>query len=270
MVPLTDAYSILVLTTVIGQSKVAARLRETAPMLNVRNPSRVWFLSFAGGNLAFNSRVTRSNNKKYSPAPAAVLMHDAVTPAHSPLIPSCFTMHDAVTNMLLLVAPACTFGACILVLMTSKGCSERLDTRPAPDPAKNDVVPLFGTHFLVRSEDEADEEEASFRFALPILGSAATAISPDGTDKLFTPLLDTFYIQARSCEHAGGSGLNLTDDKVIYKVRSPSRPVPATCYTPPAEPTLWNVKRENASVLECEPPTADPSAIALDIRIKSP
>lgn len=142
-VPLIDAYSILVLTTVRGQSMAAAKLLDAAPMAKVLAPCKVCDESFDAGNFAFSSLVTLSSSKKYSPAPHAVRMHDADTPAHSPRIPSSLTTHPAVAHALLLMEkPAFSLCACIRVLTTSRGCSKPLETRPAVEPAMNDVALL--------------------------------------------------------------------------------------------------------------------------------
>ena len=142
-VPLIDAYSILVLTTVRGQSMAAAKLLDAAPMAKVLAPCKVCDASFDAGNFALSSLVTLSSSKKYSPAPQAVRMHDADTPAHSPRIPSSLTTHPAVAHALLLMEkPAFSLCACIRVLTTSSGCSKPLETRPAVEPAMNDVALL--------------------------------------------------------------------------------------------------------------------------------
>ena len=153
VVPLIDAYSILVLTTVRGQSMAAARALDAAPTAKVLAPCTVWEESFDTGNFALSSLVTLSRSRKYSPAPHAVRTHDADTPAHSPRIPSSLTTHPAVAHALLLMEkPAFSLCACILVFTTSSGCRAPLETRPAVDPAMNDVallptVPIGGLIF---------------------------------------------------------------------------------------------------------------------------
>ena len=96
----------------------------------------------AFGKRWLSSRETRSRSRKYRPAPAAVRTHDAVTPAHKPRTPSSRTTHPAVANMPL-VGPMLSLCACIRVLTTSNGCSARLETRPAEEPAMNEAVPLL-------------------------------------------------------------------------------------------------------------------------------
>ena len=84
--------------------------------------------------------------------------------------------------------PALILCACILVLMTSKGCSARLETRPALDPATNEVVPLLTPEevlFLSRSDefdedgdvdaDEGDREDAFSLVASRVLDPSSAA-----------------------------------------------------------------------------------------------